>query len=1080
MQDWSNHIKPPARTLVAALRRSLLAVDAGLQRLGGMPPSAAAPAPAPESDAAQAPAHGPAREAELQRTTEFLEFAQAAGGFGVFDLDFFTRRITGTKLFFELIGIPSSDLALTQEQWLATIHPEDLESFVEHFTAAVAAEGNYQVEYRTLLADGRVIWLAGRGRVLIEKEGYARRLIGTVTDITERKRLEEKLRDASQSFSIAQAAAGVATFDLNLAEDHCVASDNFRELLRVPRATALSDLDGILVSVHPDDFERTRAAPFETTRAHPAYRMEYRVMQPDGGVRWIGEKAHCSHDSQGKLTRITGALVDITDLKRTEAALDSTEKRLERAVRGTQDGLWEIDLSTHRPWFSSRFEALLGYTEGELAAEGTDFGDLIHPEDLALYTRAYSDHLERHIPYDLEFRIRHRSGRYEWVRSRAQAECDAAGTPIWLAGSLQLVTDRKLAEQATLEAKRAAEAANHAKSQFLANMSHEIRTPMNGVIGMSQILSETTLDDTQREYVNIISGSAQALLSLINDVLDISKIEANRMELEEVEFNLRDVIYETVAANALQATVRGIELIVDITPEVQHLVRGDPGRLRQIIVNLTGNAIKFTHEGHVVLKVQTTPGGGADTLLLIEVTDTGIGIPADRIDRLFQSFSQIDSSTTRHYGGTGLGLAIVKRLAELMGGGVGVRSAPGRGSTFWVTVRVEPAEVQPVVERLGTGKRILIVDDTAASRESLRHKLGLFGFESVEVDSVAAALAVLEADPRFDLVLADEHMPGRGGLALLPAMRSDPRTAAIKFLLMTLFGSEEPPFEPMMHPDGIAKKPIRGTALARLILKVLGGETQSPLLIQTAPVLTVTFSGKHILVVEDNPVNQRVAQRLLEKLGTTVVVVGNGAEALHRLALGHFDAVLMDCQMPVMDGFTATRRIRETEQRLGGERHLPIIALTANVMSEDRERCVAAGMDAYLSKPIDSAQLVACLRRYLDRETAMPTVDLNALHQLTEGDVEFERELIATFIESGDKNLADIVDALRSGDFETIGRRAHALKSASANIHAAALSSVAAHLETATRTNSLEEIDGLVQQLSATLQRVNEELRKAG
>jgi PAS domain S-box-containing protein len=844
-------------------------------------------------------------------------------------------------------------------------------------------------------------------------------------------------------------------------------------------------------------------------------------------MRWLGEKATVSHGPDGAVCRIVGAVVDITDLKRTEAVLDFTQRRLERAVRSTQDGLWDVDLINDTVWYGPRYEAMLGYEPGELLPSRESIAQLVHPDDRANRDRNIEQHLLHNRVYDVEFRVRHKAGHYVWVRSRGQAERDSSGKPLWLAGSMQLVTDRKLAEQQLLDAKLAAEAASRAKSSFLANISHEIRTPLNGVIGMSDLLVTTPLDPVQQEYVGIIRSSAAALLGLINDVLDLSKIEADRLELEHVEYPVRDVLYQTVAATTFQAANKGLELIVDCGAEVPLLIGGDPGRFGQIVMNLIGNAIKFTHEGYVSLHVahEATPDGGG--LLRIAVEDTGIGIPADRLDRLFQSFSQVDSSTTRHYGGTGLGLSIVKRLAELMGGTVDVRTQEGTGSCFTVTLQTTPVAVQPEYDRVGRGRRVLLVDDLARSRESVAGKLRLCGYEVTTADGVETAWQRLAADPQIELVLADELMPARGGLDLLAAMRAEPRFARIPFILLTLFAADESAHTGPYRPDGIARKPMRGLALAAFVdqLIVSGVDEDSSAARKAPPIMPggafaasppgtsqhgaspygtsqygasphgasphgvgsqtgssaaeARYAGAQILVVEDNPVNQRVAQRFLEKLGVEVTLAGNGAEALERIAKTDYAAVLMDCQMPVMDGFTATRRIRELEQARGAARRLPIIALTANVMSEDRALCLAAGMDAHLGKPIDAAQLANCLERFLDRATLAPAVDAQALHALIDGDLEFARELIATFIHSGAQNLAEIVAALAKRDYETIARRAHALKSASANLHARELAATAARLESAIRAKAERDVAPLVARLREQLERVNAQLRQS-
>ncbi len=759
----------------------------------------------------------------------------------------------------------------------------------------------------------------------------------------------------------AQAAAGLGCFVHYAAEQRWVTSASFRQLLGIAADALLRGRDDVLKQVHPADVDAARRAPGATSPMTAVYRCAYRVLLQGGGTRRILEKARVSHDQSGTVVRIAGAVIDISELELNTLDPDSIENRFARALSGIQDGLWELDLTTDTPWFERRFERLLGYTSEEFSQYRHQFHALVHPDDLEIRRRNTENHLNKNTVYDVEFRLRHKLGHYEWVRSRGQAQRDASGKPLRLTGSMQLITERKLAENAALDARAAAEAANRAKSQFLANMSHEIRTPMNGVIGMSQILAETELDERQREYVNIIRGSAQALLSLINDVLDLSKIEADRLELEHIEFDIRKLVHETACATAFQATAKGVEITGGVGRDVPTIIRGDRGRLRQIITNLTGNAVKFTDHGHVHIDISRVACDDSSIKLRFDVIDTGIGIPAERIDRLFKAFSQVDSSTTRHYGGSGLGLSIVKRLAELMGGEVGVTSEPGVGSNFWATVTFGIVARQPVPTRIGAGRKILLVDDNPQSRASIRMNLEVLGFRVATAADVDSAMECLSRDASYCLVLADERMPVKGGLELLALMRKDSRWATMPFVLMALLGSDPQVPDPDCRPDSIVMKPPRGALLALTLDEVLTGANST----FTLPAMTsaggLVLSGMRILLVEDNVVNQLVAQRMLQKIGADVQVAGNGQEALQRLTGSTFDVVLMDCQMPVMDGFAATRAIRAIEAQRGSGRRLPIIALTANVMSEDRALCAAAGMDAHLGKPIDSNKLIECL-----------------------------------------------------------------------------------------------------------------------
>jgi len=802
-----------------------------------------------------------------------------------------------------------------------------------------------------------------------------------------------------------------------------------------------------------------------------------------------------------------------------EKSVMESARRTRALIDNVVDGIVLLDANGFIVEFNAAAERIYGYRATEVI--GRSWQTLAPPSD-ASYGKMLEDCAKRGGEGVAQCVVRELVG----VRKHGEqfpVEFSISPTPLndhtMFTALARDVTEPKRARQALIEASEAAEQANRAKSEFLANMSHEIRTPMNGVLGMTELLLETELDNLQRDYAETIRDSAKGLLTVVNDVLDYSKVEAGQLHLEKIDMDLRDVFEDVGRLVAMQAHSKNLDVVVQVDPSLPDFVSGDPGRMRQVLLNLGSNAVKFTEKGKVHMSLLVTHRDSRNLTVRCEVRDTGIGIPTHRIGRLFKPFSQVDSSMTRRFGGTGLGLSIVRSLVELMGGQVRAESTLGVGSVFWFTATFEicnrQALVAPGKGRLN-GRRVLIVDDHETNRRVLAAQVQRLKIETAEAATAQDALRILieahDAGRPFEAALIDQHMPQTDGAQLGSSLASDERFRSLRLVLLTSLGrrGDARRFSELGF-SAYLLKPVTQRDLTDCLMLILADHAP-PAADNAQPIITRhqlralrSRQQPLLLLVDDNPVNQKVGKALLERLGYRVDLACNGKEALYAWEQGRYDAILMDCQMPEMDGYQASREIRRREN---GERRIPIVAVTAHAMTGAEEECLAAGMDAYQSKPLDRDKLAKCLTALLPeqkednvdaamRETDLVSmvkesaavegsppvaegapVDWNKIEQAAGGDNEFALELADTFAQSSRQAIERIESALVANDVAAVQRAAHSIKGAAGSIGAATSRALAANLEDAAKTNDVAKAALLFTALKHEVRRANDYLHE--
>jgi len=991
---------------------------------------------------------------------------------------------------------------------MEVIHPDDRAAAQDALYRQLRGEAT-ECELR-ILVDGREVWIRDKSFPVRDQQGRLARIVGITEDVTARKQIVDAMLKSEGRFRSIFEDNGSVMLLLDLYSGTIISANRAASEYYGYSREELAGMSISRINVQaPAEVKelRLRALREKQVRFNFCHRLA------NGELRDV--EVYSTAIDQGGDPMLFSIVSDITERKQNEIKLREVSERLTLATTAGGVGIWDYDLAGNKLVWDEQMFRLYGITQAQFSGAYDTWQNGLHPDDRQRGEEEIQAAIRGEKDFDTEFRVVWPDKSVHHIRALALVKRDDSGAASHIIGTNWDITAQKQAADALRESNLQFEKASAAKSEFLANMSHEIRTPMNGVIGMTGLLLDTNLTDEQRHFVEIVRSSGESLLHLINDILDFSKIEAKRLELESVEFDLQLLLDNLSASLVTQAHAKGLELICFTATEIPTVCVGDPGRLRQILTNLVGNAIKFTAKGEIEIRASLVEKTESDGLLRFSVRDTGIGVPADKIDMLFDKFTQVDASTTRKFGGTGLGLAISKQLAEMMDGEIGVTSELGRGSEFWFTARLKldsmtagSKESSYPADHL-EGVRVLIVDDNATNRRILLAMTTGWGMRPCEVEGGVWALQALyrglvENDP-FLLAVVDMQMPEMDGEALGSAIKADARLADTRLVMLTSIGmAHNLHYYQEKGFTNCASKPVRREELYRMLSRTLTASS-SGAPEQTTSIPTDDESNEvprnsegenaRILLAEDNSTNREVALKMLQSLGLRADAVADGAEAVALLETIPYDLVLMDMRMPVLDGVEATRQIRDLQSGVLNH-YIPIVAMTANAMESDRLQCYAVGMNDFISKPVSKEALRNALRRWLrtdatdlakqDEQSSYSSAqrelmvfDRAGVMERLENDEKLMGIMLEAFLDDMPRQIQALKKSVAEGDAHASGRLAHAIRGACASSGGERLREVASEMEIIADTGDLNTVNMRMGELEAEFGALRDAIQSA-